>query len=85
MCIYQPSFFDESERMEALSKLNDPLEKLVALVDFELFRPVLAKALPREEKTAGAKPYDLYSCSDTDFTAAVQTLRPASRVSKPTA
>ena len=59
MYIYQPSFFDESERMEALSKLSDPLEKLAELVDFEIFRPVLATALPREEKTAGAKPHDV--------------------------
>jgi len=59
MCIYQPSFFDESERMTALSKLNDPLETLAAHVDFELFRPILSGVFPREEKTAGAKPYDV--------------------------
>lgn len=59
MCIYQPSFFDESERMEALSKLNDPLETLAKFVDFEMFRPVLSEVLPREEKSVGAKPYDV--------------------------
>lgn len=59
MCIYQPSFFDESERLAALSKLNDPLEILAKHVDFELFRPVLKGIFAREENTAGAKPYDV--------------------------
>lgn len=59
MCIYQPSFFDESERLTALSKLNDPLGILSKNVDFELFRPELARVFPRDEKASGAKPYDV--------------------------
>lgn len=59
MCIYQPSFFDESERLTALSKLNDPLETLNKYVDFELFRRELDGVFPRDEKASGAKPYDV--------------------------
>ena len=58
MDIYQPSFLDESERMAALSKLNDPLEALNKYIDFEFFRPVLASVFEREEGVRGAKPYD---------------------------
>ena len=36
---YQPGFFDTDERLRALSAAGDPLERLRAVVDFELFRP----------------------------------------------
>jgi transposase, IS5 family len=58
MDIYQPSFFDESERLAALTKLKDPLEALAKYIDFELFREVLAMVFAREENQPGAKPYD---------------------------
>ncbi len=58
MDIFQPSFFDESERLAALTKLKDPLETLNKYIDFELFRPVLAPVFVREEGVRGAKPYD---------------------------
>jgi hypothetical protein len=38
---YQVSFFDESQRLSALSRLNDPLEELAKRIDFEMFRPIL--------------------------------------------
>ena len=41
MNIYQPSFFDEADRLAKLSKLKDPLEALKQHVDFEVFRPQL--------------------------------------------
>ncbi len=34
----QPGFFDLSDRYEALSAAGDPLERLSAVVDFEVFR-----------------------------------------------
>ncbi len=34
----QPGFFDLSDRYEALSAAGDPLERLAAVVDFEVFR-----------------------------------------------
>lgn len=33
----QPSFLDLSDRYEALSAAGDPLERLVAVVDLEVF------------------------------------------------
>jgi hypothetical protein len=36
-----PGFFDLDERYAALSASGDPLERLAAVVDFEIFRPLL--------------------------------------------
>ena len=33
-----PGFFDSDERLEALSAAGDPLERLVKVVDFAVFR-----------------------------------------------
>lgn len=52
-------FFDEDFRLEKLTKLGDPLERLRQGVDFELFRPLLLEklhTLPKGE--GGRKPYD---------------------------
>ena len=55
----QPGFFDLDERYAALSAAGDPLEKLSATVDFELFRPVLKTALRRSDRSKGGRPpYD---------------------------
>ena len=45
----QLGFFDVDERLAALSAAGDPLERLGAVVDFELFRPVLDAALARSD------------------------------------
>jgi hypothetical protein len=37
----QRGFFDLDERYAALSVAGDPLEKLSALMEFEIFRPAL--------------------------------------------
>jgi IS5 family transposase len=73
----QPGFFDVDERYAALSAAGDPLERLSAVVDFEIFRPVLDAALARSDRSRGGRPpYDavlvfrvlvlqaLYSLSD---------------------
>ncbi|PWC26791.1 IS5 family transposase [Teichococcus aestuarii] len=73
----QPGFFDVDERYAALSAAGDPLERLAAVVDFEIFRPVLDAALARSDRSRGGRPpYDavlmfrvlvlqaLYSLSD---------------------
>ncbi len=58
MSTYQPGFFDESERLAALSKLHDPLEQLSRYIDFEQFRAQLDEGFSREEKQAtGRRPY----------------------------
>ena len=52
----QLGFWDVSDRLSQLSKQGDPLEKLAATVDFEMFRPELIKALPRGERSKGGRP-----------------------------
>ena len=58
----QRGFFAVDERLAALSASGDPLERLSAVVDFELFRPVLAAALVRSDRSRGGRPaYDAVS------------------------
>jgi IS5 family transposase len=55
----QPGFFDSDERLGWLSAAGDPLERLAAVVDFELFRAELERALNRSERAKGGRPpYD---------------------------
>jgi Transposase domain (DUF772) len=55
----QPGFFDQDERLQALSAAGDPLERLAAVVDFEMFRSDLIAALSRSERAKGGRPpYD---------------------------
>lgn len=55
----QPGFFDQDERLRALSAAGDALERLAAAVDFELFRPELDAALSRSDRSRGGRPpYD---------------------------
>jgi predicted PilT family ATPase len=50
MKTFQTSFFDESKRLAALSRLRDPLEELAKHIDFEMFRPTLTDALRKAER-----------------------------------
>ncbi|MFC3216430.1 IS5 family transposase [Novosphingobium panipatense] len=52
----QPGFFDLSNRYEALSAAGDPLERLAAVVDFEVFRGPLVAALRRGPRGKGGRP-----------------------------
>jgi transposase, IS5 family len=52
----QPGFFDLSDRYEALSAAGDPLERLTAVVDFEVFRVPLVAALRRSVRGKGGRP-----------------------------
>jgi transposase, IS5 family len=55
----QPGWFDLDERYAALSSAGDPLERLAAVVDFELFRAELDAALERSDRSKGGRPpYD---------------------------
>ena len=55
----QIGLFDEAERMEKLSQLGDSLVRLNNVIQWEIFRPVLEKALHKEPKGAGGRPpYD---------------------------
>jgi hypothetical protein len=52
----QPGFFDLSDRYEALSEAGDPLERLAAVVDFEVLRGPLVAALRRSARGKGGRP-----------------------------
>ncbi len=52
-------FFDEDFRLEKLTKLGDPLDRLMRGIDFDIFRPLLLdklEILPKGD--GGRKPYD---------------------------
>src|SRR3712207_9498072 len=52
----QAGFFDLDERLKDLSAKGDTLERLNGLVDFEMFRPDLAQAVPRSDGSKGGRP-----------------------------
>ena len=52
----QIGFWDESLRLEKLSKLGDSLERLNEVIDWEIFRPILNRAFRKEAKGAGGRP-----------------------------
>ena len=49
----QPGFFDQDERLQALSAAGDPLEGRAAVVDFEGFGSDLMAALSRSDRAKG--------------------------------
>lgn len=61
MKTYQRSLFDETNQLNKLSKMGDPLEKLNDVIDWEMFRPILQKYVVRNEPTerGGRPPYDV--------------------------
>ena len=50
------SLYSLAEHLERLSKDGDPLEALSGTVEFERFRPLLAKALSYSHGTKGGRP-----------------------------
>ena len=52
----QKGFFDENDRLNELSKLGDPLEKLNKYIQWEDLREILTKALKKEPKKPGGRP-----------------------------
>lgn len=52
----QRGFWDFEDRLRELSAEGDPLEKLAATIDFEMFRPVLSEALRRIDRSRGGRP-----------------------------
>jgi len=52
----QRGFYDEQDRLEKLSKQGDPLEKLDAMMDWEIFRPLLKRCFKKEPKGPGGRP-----------------------------
>ena len=56
MATHQAGFWDFEDRLRELSAQGDPLEKLAATVDFEMFRPELAAATARRDPSKGGRP-----------------------------
>ena len=55
----QLSIFDESERLSKISKLGDNLEKLNSVINWEIFRTIIDRALSTDKKSnAGRPPFD---------------------------
>ena len=52
----QAGSFDVDERLKRLSAKGDAPERLNGIVDFELFRPELARAVPRSDGAKGGRP-----------------------------
>jgi len=52
----QKGFFDENNRLEDLSRLGDPLEKLSKHIAWENIRETLNEALKKEHKGLGGRP-----------------------------
>ena len=52
----QYSFFDTDKRLTKISKLGDVLEQLNAIVNWEIFVPVLNASIPREVNPKGGRP-----------------------------
>lgn len=52
----QFGFFDRVDREKRLTELGDNLERLNKAIDWEMFRPILTKALYKEHKGAGGRP-----------------------------
>jgi IS5 family transposase len=51
--------FDEQFRLEKISKIKDPLEKLNRFIDFESFRPIIDSTFPVNDPVLGGRPpYD---------------------------
>ena len=51
-----PGFFDIDLRLADLSAKGDNLERVKALVAFEIFRPALEAAVPRADRSKGGRP-----------------------------
>ena len=52
----QTGFWSVDDRLRELSEQGDPLEKLLEIVDFELFRPVLDAAIGPSDRAKGGRP-----------------------------
>lgn len=53
-----PEFFDFDRHMRAISNAGDPLEKLTAAIDWEIFRPLFKGLRRHEDSNMGRPPYD---------------------------
>lgn len=55
--MFELNLFGENKVFEKLTQIGDPLEKLIGLIDWELFRPVLNQLLVKSAKGPGGRPH----------------------------
>ena len=67
----QKGFWDIEDRLAELSAEGDPLEKLAATVNFELFRPILLRALRQSGPSRLGRPPFLPRAEIQDAGAAI--------------
>lgn len=83
-CVVRRGFLDVDERLKELSAKGDALKPLNAVVDFELFRAALARAVPRSERSKGGRPpFDHVLMLKADPPSQPQPVGRAHRVSDP--
>jgi transposase, IS5 family len=51
----QRSFFDVENRLQSVSKMGDPLERLAAMIPWESLRSQLAKVHEKERKSKAGR------------------------------
>lgn len=52
----QPGFFDVERRYEKLGATRNFLRRINAMVDWEVFRPLLDAAFKRSQRQSGGRP-----------------------------
>jgi IS5 family transposase len=52
----QYTFFDQTKRLDKITKMGDVLEQLSAIVNWNIFVPILDKAIKREKSEKGGRP-----------------------------
>ena len=52
----QPGLFDAQDRLEELHAMGDPLQRLDRIIDWDVFRPVLATIPKEDPKGPGGRP-----------------------------
>jgi len=60
----QPGFFDVGERLPELSAKGDDLERTSRLINFEMFRAELERAVPTSDASKGGRPALVESLSE---------------------
>lgn len=52
----QYTFFDQKKRLDKITKLGDVLTQLNAIVNWQIFAPILDIAIPRVKSEKGGRP-----------------------------
>lgn len=60
----QMRFFGDNDHLKELTEMGDPIEKMLRVIDFEIFHPILVKAFKKDANGPGrGPPYDCVLCA----------------------